>query len=278
MILELPDRWRRLWEGRDPFAMVMALEGEVYKSRQGRTTLRFVLEGRSYFAKLHRGVGWRLLLRYLLQLRWPVVSASNEWRALQGLAAIGVPSMSLVAFGARGWNPARRQSFIVTEELSHTVSLEDYCRPWKQQPPPAERKRALVAAVARIARRIHAHGINHRDFYLCHLLLQLTPEGKLPGGAPTLYLIDLHRVQRRRRLPRRWRVKDIAGIYFSSDAAGLTRTDRFRFMSAYTGRPLRETLRRDGAFWRQVARKADAFREEFARKHPDLASGCRITD
>ena len=42
----------------------MDLDGEVFKSRQGRTTLRFHRDGRVYFAKLHRGVGWGVLLRY----------------------------------------------------------------------------------------------------------------------------------------------------------------------------------------------------------------------
>jgi heptose I phosphotransferase len=278
VILELPEDWRRRWAGSDPFEAVMSLEGDVFKSRQGRSTFRFELDGRPYFAKLHRGIGWRILLRYLAQLRWPVVSARSEWRALQRLPQIGVPTMKLVAYGERGWNPARRQSFIVTEALEPTVNLEDHCRPWRGRPPAPSHKRALIAEVARIARQIHEHGLNHRDFYLCHLLLQLAADGAPPPGPPTLYLIDLHRVQQRRRLPWRWRMKDIAGLYFSSRPAGLTRTDRVRFMTAYTGRPLRETLRCDGAFWRRVARKAEAFQREFDRKHPHLTDACRPSD
>ncbi len=56
MILELPHRWQQEWHGRDPFDALMDMEGEIFKSRQGRTTLRFRREGRFYFAKLHRGV------------------------------------------------------------------------------------------------------------------------------------------------------------------------------------------------------------------------------
>ncbi|MDJ0803274.1 MAG: lipopolysaccharide core heptose(I) kinase RfaP [Desulfobacterales bacterium] len=270
MILRLPDRWQRGWHGREPFEAIMDLDGEVFKSRQGRTTLRFHRDGRVYFAKLHRGVGWGVLLRYIGQLRWPVTDAGNEWRALGELDAIGVPTMRRVAFGRRGWSPARRQSFVITEALENTVSLEDLCRHWQTRPPSPVFKRALIAEVARIARRLHAAGLMHRDFYLCHLLLERRADGRIPDErAPRLYLIDLHRVRRRRCLPRRWRVKDIAGIYFSSDRAGLTRTDRLRFIRAYTGQSLRTALAEGGGFWRQVARKRDQDLRTFARHHPE---------
>ncbi len=271
MILRLPDRWQEGWNGREPFDAIMDLEGEIFKSRQGRTTLRFRREGSAYFAKLHRGVGWRILWRYLRQLRWPVTDAVNEWTALGELEAIGVPTMKRVAFGCKGWHPARRRSFLITEALENTISLEDFCRSWRHRPPSTVLKRALIAEVARIARRLHRNGLNHRDFYLCHLLLQRRPDGEIPDEkAPRLYLIDLHRVRRRQPLPRRWQVKDIAGIYFSSYPAGLTRTDRLRFIRTYTREPLRKALQDENGFWRQVVRKRDQDLRTFARHHPEL--------
>ena len=271
MTLKLPETWQQGWGGRDPFEAIMGLQGDVFKSRQGRTTLRFSRQGRHYFAKLHRGVGWGLLLRYLGQLRWPVTDAGNEWRAIGDLESAGVPTMKRVAYGCRGWSPARRRSFLITEALENTISLEDFCRDWRRRPPAPALKRALIAAVAGIARRLHRRGLNHRDFYLCHLLLQRNADGRLPAAeAPRLYLIDLHRVRRRRRLPRRWRIKDIAGIYFSSFRAGLTRTDRCRFIQQYTGKPWREALQGDADFWRRVARKRDEDLRTFARHHPEL--------
>ena len=269
MILRLPPNWRRGWDGQDPFEAVMGLTGEIFKSRQGRVTLRFERDGRFYFVKLHHGIGWGVLLRYLWQLRWPVTDARNEWWAIGAIEALGVTTMKRVAFGCRGWLPARRRSFLITEALENTISLEDYCRSWRHHPPPLALKRALIAKVASIARRLHANGFNHRDFYLCHLLLQRDADGRIVDEkAPQLFLIDLHRVRRRRRLPRRWRVKDIAGIYFSSYLAGLTRTDRLRFICAYTQKPIRRALQTELAFWRAVARKRDADWRTFARHHP----------
>jgi heptose I phosphotransferase len=136
----------------------------------------------------------------------------------------------------------------VTEELAPTVSLEDYSLDWASHPPPSL-KRALIARVAETARRMHAAGVNHRDFYICHFLLHLDP----PPTAERLRLslIDLHRAQvRPPEHARRWRDKDLAALYFSALDIGLTRRDLLRFLAAYFARPLRCSQRGDGvAFW-----------------------------
>lgn len=116
-------------------------------------------------------------------------------------------------------------------------------------------KRQLLRQLADTARCLHAHGVNHRDFYLCHFLLRRDSPGLTqPGGRLDLHLIDLHRVQQRRRMPRRWQVKDLAGLYFSALDAGLSRRDCFRFMRRYGATPLREQLQRP--LWRAVGRQA----------------------
>jgi heptose I phosphotransferase len=74
---------------------------------------------------------------------------------------------------------------------------------------------------------------------------------------PTLYLIDLHRARRHLPFPTRWRVKDMAGLYFSAMDAGLTRRDLLRAMAIYTGKPWRQTLVEDKNFWQVVSRRAD---------------------
>ena len=112
--------------------------------------------------------------------------------------------------------------------------------------------------IARSARLMHDNGVNHRDFYLCHFhLMPPFDPASGPAARPELRLIDLHRVQLRSRpTPRRWRVKDIGGLLHSALEFGVGRGDRLRFARLYSGRPLRETLRRDAAFWRAVQRRA----------------------
>src|SRR6056297_2975140 len=54
----------------------------VYRDREGRRTLRVCLPEGDFFLKLHRGVGWREILKNLARGRLPVLGAADEWRAL----------------------------------------------------------------------------------------------------------------------------------------------------------------------------------------------------
>jgi heptose I phosphotransferase len=183
-----------------------------------------------------------------LQLRLPILGAHNERQALDQLHALGVPVPLVVGYGENGGGPAHKRSFILMEEVAPTISLEDLAKIWIKSPPSAAFKRKIILEVARIARILHQHGMNHRDFYLCHFLLDTSDRPGLidKGGTVKLYLIDLHRAQIRRLTPRRWAIKDLSGLYFSSKDAGLTQHDVFRFMKAYAGKPLRALLGKDG--------------------------------
>jgi len=253
------------WRGRDPFAAVEKLEGEVFRELEARRTLRTEVAGRAYFVKIHRGVGWAEILKNLFSLRLPVLGASNEWRAIRRLEELGVDTMRAVAFGQRGRNPATQHSFIVTEELAPTISLEDFCRDWPSVPPAPRLKRALIERVAEMAGRMHRGGVNHRDFYICHFLLHLDP--KPTAQALKLSIIDLHRAQVRERLPRRWRDKDLASLYFSALDIGLTRGDVLRFLRVYFAHPLRDVLRDNAALLNELAREAERLHTRFLRKY-----------
>ena len=262
---------RSAWQGRDVYELLRGLDGEVYREKEGRRTFRFELDGQGYFAKVFSGIGWRSLATYLLKFRRPIVSAENEWRAIEQLHKLGLPTMCLMGYGKRGRNPAKMESFIITKELKPTISLEDFCRNWPTSPPPPALKRALIQRVAETTRIMHEYGINHRDLYICHFLLDtasspLDSEGKLAR----LFLIDLHRAAQHRKMKNRWRVKDVAGLYFSSLDIGLTRRDRLRFIATYTNRPWRDAFRIDRQFWRRVDRRGMAGYSEFRRKNPDL--------
>ena len=257
--------FRQLWAGLDPFAEAEALQGQVLRELEGRRTLRAEIGGRGYFAKVHRGVGWREIFKNLLCLRLPVLGARNEWEAIEYLGLLGVDTMRMVAFGERGWNPARRHSFIITEELAPTISLEDYCRNWPRTPPEPALKRALIARVAEIARSMHENRMNHRDFYLCHFLLHTDPSPT--PGMLRLSVIDLHRAQIHVRVPApRWRRKDLAGLYFSALDIGLTRRDLLRFLRVYFNAPLRDTLRDQAKLLAWLPRGAARLAERERRK------------
>lgn len=263
-VLFLEEPFRELWADDDPFSAVESLHGEVFRELESRRTLRITQAGRDYFVKIHRGVGWKEIFKNLICARLPVLGATNEWKALHRLHSLGVDSMHPVAFGQRGHNPAKRHSFIITEALAPTVSLEDFCRHWPEAPPPSALKFALINRVAEMAGKMHRGGVNHRDFYLCHFLLHLDP-----APAPQslrLSLIDLHRAQVRARTPRRWRDKDLASLYFSALHIGLKQRDILRFLRTYFAAPLRVILHREASLLTALDRHARQLQERFQRK------------
>lgn len=257
-----------VWGMGDPFPRLSSLDGEVYRHKEGRRTLRFSIGERGYFLKLHQGVGWREIFKNLVQLRLPVVGARNEWRAIGKMAAIGIDSLTIAGFGERGRNPARRQSFLITDELVDVESLEDYCRSWQAAPPEYRCKKILVERIAAISRQLHRGGVNHRDYYLCHFMLprSVADDWRRLLAAP-IYLMDLHRAQIRRQTPRRWLIKDLGALYYSSMDIGLTRRDVLRFIRCYTGQSAARVLRTDARFWRSVRRRARAiYRRDFGHE------------
>jgi heptose I phosphotransferase len=261
----MPEPIRQALGEGDVFERVMQLEGDVYRDVPGRRTLRVELAGKHYFAKLHFGVGWGEIFKNLLSLRLPILNAMTEWRAIHRLDELHIPTTPAIAHGCRGNNPAAMRSFILTEDLGDIVSLEDFCRDWAGNPPALTMKRELMRAVAHIARTIHDHGLNHRDFYICHFCLD---GRKLAAGEIYLYLIDLHRMQVRAELPPTARMKDMAALYFSALDIGLTRRDCLRFLRQYRGMRLRELFEKEHGFWNKVDERARRLYHKFHGRLP----------
>jgi len=262
----LRDDLAAVWGEQNPFDIVNAQKGVVYRDKEGRRTLRFELNGRGYFLKLHQGVGWKEIFKNLMQGRAPVLGASNEHDAIRKLERLKIDTLSIAGYGYRGINPATRLSFLITDELTSVESLEDFCGRWPLQPPTFDLKQKLIRRIATIARKLHAAGINHRDFYLCHFLLETNGNTITAENLDTkhLYLMDLHRAQIRASVPRRWLIKDLGALYYSALDIGLNRRDIYRFLRTYTQKSLRATLMDDSEFWLAVSERA---RRIYMRDH-----------
>lgn len=244
------DDLQGLLEGKDIFAFMAGLEGDVFRALEYRKTQAVTLAGQRYFIKVHRGTGLGEILKNLLQLRLPVTGARNEWLALTRLAALGVAVPKVAAYGSRGILPWTCESFILTDDVGARENLEDLTRDWPARPPAFREKLALLREVARISRTLHGNGICHRDFYLCHFLVSGDSDKRLT-------LIDLHRALVKRRLGRRWIVKDVGSLWFSAMAIGLGKRDLLRFVRWYSATPLKTALQEQGDFWRQVQARAE---------------------
>lgn len=254
-----------------PFRSVddfLKIDIDVVRDFKNRKTGRFEIGGKGFYIKKHFECGLGAVLDELFHLRKPHIGARHERSVLDRLHSIGINTMKVVAFGQDGNTLANQRSFLITEELTKVASLEDICVQWPKKKATAAFKKALLSEVTRIARTLHENGINHRDFYLCHFLISISGQQAEAREKQQfkLFLIDLHRAQQRHRVPFRWRVKDIGGLYFSAMDIGLSRCDLFRFIRLYTGKSIRQTLREDQRFWNAVQyRAAKTYRKDFGR-------------
>ncbi|MCH7807687.1 MAG: phosphotransferase [Planctomycetes bacterium] len=155
--------------------------------------------------------------------------AGLEWAWLRELARQGIACPQPVAFGEDLVGTRERRSAVLMaavpgESLERWIprrGLEDraiICR--------------LVVAVADLVARLHRRGYVHRDLYLSHLFFD--PQA-VAGEA--LHLIDLQRIKRPRWALRRWIIKDLAALHYSTPRGIVSQTDRLRWLKQYLGLP-----------------------------------------
>ncbi|MCP5178819.1 MAG: lipopolysaccharide core heptose(I) kinase RfaP [Pseudomonadales bacterium] len=263
----LREELRAAWGDRDCFDMVWSLNGEMVRSVANRATFRTQIGGRGYYVKRHEGVGWVEIFKNLITGKSPVLDASNEFRAANRLRAAGIDSLVIAGFGVRGRNPARRHSFIVSDEIAPVTNLEEVTLRWLESPPSAAVRRGLIGRVARIARTMHGLGMYHQDFYLCHLLMDARqPLSESMVGSVPIAVIDLHRAVIRRGPAQRLLVKDLGALHYSAREIGLTRRDVLRFLRDYFELPLREALTRYGPLLAACERRAAQLYAKARRK------------
>lgn len=254
--LEVSKEVAQYFESGDVFQEIMQLQGKAFRDVPGRKTIQVQLGGNSYFIKQHFGVGWGEIFKNLLTFKLPILGAKTEKVAIERLNEIGIATTPLVAFGEHGCNPASLQSFLITKDLGNIISLEDLCAGWKDNPPSASFKRKLIVAVAQLARTLHLNGLNHRDFYLCHLCLDADALNK---NEIKLYLIDLHRMLIHKKPAVHDNMKDIAALYFSSMDMGFTARDYLRFKHYYS----QDFKSVSKSFWQNVTGRANRLYAKF---------------
>ena len=170
--------------------------------------------------------------------------------------------MSCAAYGKRGKNPAKQQSFLITDELVNMISLEDFVKDekWITIRPQILKKLAYDLG------KMHRSGINHRDCYICHFMLDTQ---KALNGDIFLHVIDLHRAQIRKKVPFRYLVKDVAGIYFSSADLIPSRRELLKFIRIYSQKKLSVELKENAKFWQAVEKAAKKlYKKEFGKDLP----------
>jgi len=149
--------------------------------------------------------------------------ACRAWRGGQHLARKGVSIPELLAVVKQGGN-----TFLFTRYAEGATPLDLLlANRFRRVLPVAElmAKRGLVRQLALWLRGIHDRGVYHNDWSCKNILAAERHEGW------QFWLLDLESVSPRKRLTWRRRVKNLGQL--ADTPAGISRTDRMRFLVAY---------------------------------------------
>lgn len=200
----------------------------------------------------------RALLRSSTRAR---STAELEWIWMRRLAATEIPCVRPVAYGHQLRGRRELRSAVLMQEVPGR-SLEWWMGKW--MPTDHIRVQSLIKPLADLVSRFHAAGYVHRDLYLSHVFYD--PSRPAPDS---LCLIDVQRVMLPRWRRRRWVIKDLAALNFSTPVGLVSRTDRLRWLKLYLGRdevhgPVRQLIYAITAKSRSIARHERRRRRELA--------------
>lgn len=239
--------------GLDSIDTIFAFEGDEALDKPGlaahRSRIVFQLDlPLKYYLKRYANTPCSLQLQAWLDHRRRGPMSSFDAQPAQALTQAGIATAKVIAHGCQWNGPFERCSFVVTEEIADARSLEEklpecfYVAPSKES---TEEKRRFIDRLADFVRQFHNTGFRHRDLYLCHIFM--TDSGKF-------HLIDLHRTFKPALFRERYRIKDIAQLYYSAPGGIVSQTDRLRFYLRYTGK--KKLTRRDRAFIAKLKSRA----------------------
>ena len=176
-----------------------------------------------------------------------------EARNVARLSRAGIAAMRLIAYGQKLHADGLLESFVLTEELVGYTQLDHFLRRRFALARDRSTQRdhdlnSLIRDVAAVASKFHKLGYNHRDLYCCHFFIKEAARGRFKVN-----LIDLQRVEHRRRLRWRWLVKDLAQLAYSAPRDRVTCTQRMAFIKQYLG--VRKLRPKDKRFVRQILAK-----------------------
>jgi heptose I phosphotransferase len=240
--------------------------GKVIKNRiPERSTVNFELKSGneviSVFLKRYHPLPLKDRLQSPFNFFSPY-TALREWKNTLTFHSLNLPTVTPVAAGMRKKSILGRESFLLTKGLEGTVRLEDVIHQRFSHsllPEEISEKRKLIKQLALLTQKMHNLGLNHRDFYLCHILTR-----KDADRGWELFICDLHRVDRRKSVSIRWRVKDLSALNYSAPEKLISTSDRIRFLKLYLGK---ERLDQEARLWiKKVVKRTEKMERHSARR------------
>ena len=170
-----------------------------------------------------------------------------EYETSEKLKDDGINTPKTIAYGDQWGVFFEKRSFFITEKIPNAEALErklpDYFS-GTSTPEKIKMRSDFITSLANFIKKFHATGYRHRDLYLCHIFYNDKGE---------FYLIDLARAFKPMLFAKRFQIKDIAQLFYSSPGSIFSRAERMRFFINYIGR--KNLSSHDKAFIRQVIKK-----------------------
>jgi len=232
-VKELPEELLSLWIA-DSDGVFQGATSTLLKDSRSSTVALFEHGGKKYIVKRFRRSG--LLTGIKNRLRQS--PALRSWNFGQSLRDRGLPTARPLAVLQRYRHGLPREGYLIFEFIADAVELPEAM----VQASGTERQR-LAETLGRLLRDVHDRGVSHRDLKAPNILIA--------DGQPVL--IDLVGVRVGLKIADAERIRNLARLNASfADSALVTRTDRLRFVRAYSSwssRPPADWK----AFWRAIA-------------------------
>ncbi len=155
--------------------------------------------------------------------------AHREWRTALRISERGISTFTPLAVGTLRRFGLPAASWLVSREVDHARPLKDYLldRERRDDRSGWEAGKAVTCSLARFVRELHHSGVLHKDFHWGNILIDARDLSDIRW-----YLMDLHRIQLKRRLSDRDRITNLASL----DTAfrdNFRKTERLRFLMEY---------------------------------------------
>lgn len=188
-----------------------------------------------------------LQLKNWLTHRKKASFAYFDFEPAESLRNAGINTPQTIAFGDEWGILFETRSFCIVKEIAGADAIERKLPDCFYQARTAgnfQLRRDFIRRLAQFIKKFHQTGYRHRDLYFSHIFYNNNE----------FYLIDLARAFVPQLLSERFRVKDIAQLFYSAPKRFFSYTDRMRFYLEYNGRV--RLNKEDKIFIRNVVRKA----------------------
>jgi len=213
--------------GLDSMEGVKKFQGELIKNHKGRRDIQRVTanaNGQTLVFFLKRN--WKPYKKDGLKslfTRGEVWSQSRtEWENSLALQRAGLGVAEPIAFGGECGLLWENFSFIITAAASGEMTLDQFLRTRGD----ASERRRVFHSLAKQIRKMHDAGLASPDLFARHIFVE-------QGTEPKFCLIDMARLDRRRKLSPKLRARDLAALNATMPLRFVTDAERKTFFTMY---------------------------------------------